>query len=73
METTDDVPGTPTRTDASLVGHTAKMPDSVVLLSTPGGLSAIGIAGVVIGPLVAALFLVVWDMLAEENASPSTN
>lgn len=49
------------------------MPDSVVLLSTPGGLSAIGIAGVVIGPLVAALFLVVWDMLAEENASPSTN
>jgi len=53
-----------------LVGHETKMPDYLVLLSTLGGLTVFGIAGVVIGPLVAALFLVVWEMVAEENASP---
>ncbi|HMB94367.1 MAG TPA: AI-2E family transporter [Rhodothermales bacterium] len=52
-----------------LVGHETKMPDYLVLLSTLGGLAVFGIAGVVIGPLVAALFLVVWEMLAEERAS----
>lgn len=51
-----------------LVGHETKMPDYLVLLSTLGGLAVFGVAGVVIGPLVAALFLVVWEMLAEEYA-----
>lgn len=55
-----------------LVGHETKMPDYLVLLSTLGGLAAFGMAGVVIGPLVAALFLVVWEMLAEENAARLT-
>jgi predicted PurR-regulated permease PerM len=50
-----------------LVGHETKMPDYLVLLSTLGGLAVFGIAGVVIGPLVASLFLVVWEMLAEER------
>ena len=49
-----------------LVGHATKLPDYLVLLSTLGGLAAFGIAGLVIGPLVAALFLVVWEMMAEE-------
>ena len=52
-----------------LVGHETKMPDYLVLLSTLGGLAAFGLAGVVIGPLVAALFLVVWEMLGEESAA----
>lgn len=52
-----------------LVGHETKMPDYLVLLSTLGGLAVFGIAGLVIGPLVAALFLVVWEMLAEERVS----
>lgn len=55
-----------------LVGHETKMPDYLVLLSTLGGLAMFGIEGVILGPLVAALFLVVWDMFAEENASRST-
>ena len=54
-----------------LVGHEVKMPDYLVLLSTLGGLAVFGIAGVVIGPLVAALFLVVWEMLAEERTRVS--
>lgn len=53
--------------------YETKMPDYLVLLSTLGGLSVFGLAGVVIGPLVAALFLVVWEMLAEERASSVTD
>ncbi|MEX2401930.1 MAG: AI-2E family transporter [Rhodothermales bacterium] len=53
-----------------LVGRDTKMPDYLVLLSTLGGLAVFGIAGVVAGPLIAALFLVVWDMFAEEYAEP---
>lgn len=54
-----------------LVGHETKMPDYLVLLSTLGGLVVFGVSGIVIGPLVAALFLVVWEMMAEERASLS--
>lgn len=49
-----------------LVGRDTKMPDYLVLLSTLGGLAVFGLAGVVAGPLVAALFLVVWEMMAVE-------
>lgn len=52
-----------------LVGRDTKMPDYLVLLSTLGGLAVFGLAGVIAGPLVAALFLVVWDMFAEEHAA----
>ena len=38
------------------------MPDLLILLSTLGGLSLFGIAGFIIGPIVAALFVTVWDM-----------
>jgi len=51
-----------------LVGRDMKMPDYLVLLSTLGGLAVFGLAGVVAGPLIAALFLVVWDMFAKEYA-----
>ena len=51
-----------------LVGHDTKMPDYLVLLTTLGGLAAFGLTGVVIGPLVGAMFLVVWEMMAEEYA-----
>ncbi len=51
-----------------LVGRDTRMPDYIVLISTLGGITVFGLAGVVAGPLVAALFLVVWDMFAEEQA-----
>jgi predicted PurR-regulated permease PerM len=37
-----------------------------VLLSTLGGLTVFGISGLVIGPVIAALFLAVWEMFAQE-------
>jgi predicted PurR-regulated permease PerM len=50
-----------------LVGRETRMPDYVVLLSTLGGLSVFGLAGFVAGPVIAALFLSVWDMFAREH------
>lgn len=45
-----------------LVGKDTKMPDYVVLISTIGGLTVFGLNGFVIGPLIAALFIAVWDL-----------
>lgn len=45
-----------------LVGKDTKMPDYLVLISTLGGLSLFGLTGFVIGPLIAALFIAIWDL-----------
>ncbi len=52
-----------------LVGRDTKMPDYLILLSTLGGLSLVGITGFVLGPVIAALFLAAWRMYSEERAS----
>jgi predicted PurR-regulated permease PerM len=49
-----------------LVGRQTKMPDYLVLLATLGGLAVFGLTGFVAGPIIAALFLVVWDMFTAE-------
>jgi len=46
-----------------LVGKEARMPDYVVLISTVGGIAMLGINGLVIGPVIAAMFIAVWDIL----------
>ena len=51
-----------------LVGKDTQMPDYVVLISTVGGLALIGINGFVIGPLIAAMFMTAWQILAAERA-----
>jgi predicted PurR-regulated permease PerM len=45
-----------------LVGRDTGMPDYLVLLATLGGLALFGITGLVIGPLIAALFITLWEM-----------
>lgn len=50
-----------------LVGKGTRMPDYVVLISTIGGISLIGINGFVVGPLIAAMFIAAWSLLAEEQ------
>ncbi|MBN9046564.1 MAG: AI-2E family transporter [Rhizobiales bacterium] len=50
-----------------LVGKGTRMPDYVVLISTIGGISLIGINGFVLGPLIAAMFIAAWSLLAEEQ------
>lgn len=49
-----------------LVGRDTKMPDYLVLLSTLGGLTLFGISGFLVGPIIAALFLAVWTIFAQE-------
>ncbi len=51
-----------------LVGRDTKMPDYLVLFSTLGGLSLFGITGFVLGPVVAALFIAVWQMYEQDRA-----
>jgi len=54
-----------------LVGKDIQMPDYLVLISTLGGLSLFGLNGFVIGPLIAALFMTVWDMFASDDTRHS--
>jgi predicted PurR-regulated permease PerM len=49
-----------------LVGRDTSMPDYLILLSTLGGLAGFGLAGIVIGPIIAAFFLAVWEMAHSE-------
>jgi predicted PurR-regulated permease PerM len=49
-----------------LVGQDTKMPDYLILISTLGGISWFGLSGFVIGPVIAALFLTVWQMMGKE-------
>jgi predicted PurR-regulated permease PerM len=49
-----------------LVARDTQMPDYLVLLATLGGLAKFGLSGFVLGPMLAAFFLVVWEMFAEE-------
>ena len=47
-----------------LVGKDTKMPDYVVFFSTLGGIEAFGLNGFVIGPVIAAMFIAVWDIFS---------
>src|SRR5262245_23576164 len=49
-----------------LVGRDTQLPDYLILLSTLGGIAAFGLAGIVIGPTIAAFFLSVWHMAEQE-------
>lgn len=52
-----------------LVGKQTRMPDWVVLISTIGGMSLFGINGFVIGPVIAALFIAVWDLTTDDSSA----
>ncbi len=59
-----------------LVGRDTKMPDILILVATLGGLSFFGAVGFIVGPLVAALFLTLWEILGvvyrpPANAAPT--
>ncbi len=45
-----------------LIGQDTEMPDLMVLLTTLGGLLLFGVAGLVIGPIVGALFMTIWEL-----------
>jgi len=54
-----------------LIGKDTRLPDYVVLISTLGGIQVFGLNGFLIGPLIAAMFMVTWEILAaSRRASP---
>jgi predicted PurR-regulated permease PerM len=53
-----------------LVGRDTKLPDYLVLFSTLGGITLMGINGFVLGPMIAALFLVFWQIFIDEFQTP---
>jgi len=52
-----------------LVGRDTKIPDYVILIATLGGMAVFGLNGFVIGPLIAAMFIAVWDIFASSRLS----
>lgn len=53
-----------------LVGRDVGLPDYVILLSTLGGISMFGVSGVLIGPIIAALFFAVWHSFEKQRNNP---
>ena len=55
-----------------LVGKETGMPDYVVLLVTLGGIEWFGFNGVVIGPVIAAMFMAVWEIQTRDRNATDT-
>jgi predicted PurR-regulated permease PerM len=51
-----------------LVAKDTAMSDVLVLLSVVGGLSLFGIAGIIIGPVITAFFLSMWQLFEHDYA-----
>ncbi len=45
-----------------LVGKDTQMPDLLIFLGTMGGIVTFGILGFIIGPIIAALFVTIWEI-----------
>jgi len=50
-----------------LVGRDAAMSDIMILISTLGGLAAFGASGLVLGPVIAGLFVTLWDTVRDAS------
>ncbi len=50
-----------------LVGRDAALPDIIILISTLGGLAAFGASGLVLGPVLAGLFVTLWDTVRDAS------
>ena len=50
-----------------LVGRDTGLPDWIVLVTTLGGIASLGLSGIIIGPVVAGLFLTAWAVLRHDR------
>ncbi|SDI53162.1 AI-2E family transporter [Aliiruegeria lutimaris] len=53
-----------------LVGRDTQMHDILILVSTFGGLGMFGAVGLILGPVVAGLFVTIWTTLSESMLTP---
>jgi predicted PurR-regulated permease PerM len=56
-----------------LVGKDTQMPDYIVLISTLGGIAVFGLDGLIIGPVIAAMFIAIWDIFSASSRSPQND
>jgi predicted PurR-regulated permease PerM len=47
-----------------LIGRDTQMPDLLVMLTTLGGLALFGPPGLLVGPIIGALYVAVWELFA---------
>ncbi len=52
-----------------LVGQDTRMPDYIVLISTLGGISAMGFNGFIVGPVIAAMFIAAWEIFSNSRTT----
>jgi predicted PurR-regulated permease PerM len=50
-----------------LVGKDTGMPDYFVMIATVGGMAVFGLNGFVLGPTIAAMFIVVWRIYGKSS------
>ena len=48
-----------------LVGHDTQMHSLLILFGTTGGIMLFGVLGFIVGPIVAALFVTIWEIYGE--------
>lgn len=53
-----------------LVGRDTRLPDFVVLIATLAGLELFGLNGFIVGPVIAALFIAIWNQQREQRGVP---
>ena len=53
-----------------LVGRDTGIPDWIILISTLGGIALMGLSGIIVGPVIAGLFLAGWAILREQRDGP---
>ncbi len=56
-----------------LVGRGTAIPDYLILISTLGGLQVWGINGLILGPLITAWFIALWQIQIEKNITEKSN
>lgn len=55
-----------------LIGRETGLPNYVVLIATFSGFQLMGFNGFVIGPVLAAMFIAAWEILADAQADGTT-
>lgn len=55
-----------------LVGRRAGIPDAMILVTTLGGLATVGASAIILGPIIAGIFLTMWKDYRASTIVPET-
>ncbi|MCV6822999.1 MULTISPECIES: AI-2E family transporter [Halocynthiibacter] len=56
-----------------VVGRASSVPSFLILVTTLGGLAVFGLTGLVLGPVIAAVFLSIWQLLYDEKKKAASS